>query len=335
MPPADARLTEALQLIDAPDAVVAISRRGRRTVVGADGGVRALRYELGSLTKTFTVLLAARMADEGVIGLDDSLAAHLPVRSTPITLRHLATHTSGLPRVPHDLLPGALLHPRRNPYTRYGTDRLLAAFSRARPRHAPGAHWNYSNFGVALLGQALSRAAGTPYPELLAEKVLNPLGLTRTGATPAPSDAVGYRRDGTTRVPCTSMGAFAPAASVRATPGDLLTYVEAHLAPGGSLGPALRQVVVPQLRRGRPPQTHTLTWFRHDSAHGPVLFHSGATFGQQAYAGFHPASGTAVVALANRHHRGCRLVPVAHELLHALAATSPPGPRASGCVSGV
>ncbi|MDX3382474.1 serine hydrolase [Streptomyces niveiscabiei] len=322
MPAPDPRLTEALHLIDAPDAVLGVSRHGRRTVVGADGAVRPLRYELGSLTKTFTVLLTARLADEGLIGLDDPLAAHLPVPATPITLRHLATHTSGLPRIPRELLPGALLRPHHNPYTAYDTDRLLAAFARTRPRHKPGEYWAYSNFGVALLGQALARTTGTPYPSLLAERILTPLGLTRTGATPAPTDAVGYRKDGTTRVPSTPMGAFAPAASVRATPGDLLTYAEAHLDPRGVLGDALRQVLVPQLRRGRRRETHTLTWFQHDTDHGPLLFHSGATFGQQAYAGFHPASGTAVIALANRHHRGCRLVPIAHELLHALAATT-------------
>ncbi|QNP74345.1 beta-lactamase family protein [Streptomyces roseirectus] len=322
MPP-DARLDEALRMIDAPDAVVGVSRHGRRTLAGADGRVRALRYELGSLTKTFTVLLAARLAQDGVLGLDDPLSAHLPVRATPITLRHLATHTSGLPRVPYDLLPGALLHPRRNPYTGYGTGRLLAAFSRARPRHAPGTRWNYSNFGVSLLGLALSRTTGTPYARLLDERVLTPLGLTRTSATPAPTDAVGHRKDGTTRVPCTSMGAFAPAASVRATPGDLLTYTEAHLAPSGPLADALRRVVVPQLRRGRHGEGHTLTWFVHETPRGPLLFHSGATFGQQAFAGFHPASGTAVVAVANRHHRGCRLVPVAHDLLYGLATQAP------------
>ncbi|WP_416970933.1 serine hydrolase domain-containing protein [Streptomyces sp. 4F14] len=331
MPAPDPRLAEALHRIDAPDAVLGVSRQGRRTVVGADGAVRALRYELGSLTKTFTVLLAARLADEGVLGLDDPLAAHLPVPAGPITLRHLATHTSGLPRIPRDLLPGAFLRPHRNPYTAYGTDRLLAAFARTRPRHAPGEHWAYSNFGVALLGQALSRTAGVPYPELLAGRVLTPLGMTRTGATAADTDIVGYRKDGTTRVPSTSMGAFAPAASVRATPGDLLTYAEAHLVPRGVLAGALREVVVPQLRRGRHREAHTLTWFQHETGHGPLLFHSGATFGQQAYAGFHPASGTAVVALANRHHRGCRLVPVAHELLHALAATTEaPRSAASG-----
>ncbi|MGR8010088.1 serine hydrolase domain-containing protein [Streptomyces hypolithicus] len=328
-------LVLALAAIDAPDAVLAVTRRGQRTLVS--GGTaptptavprEALRYELGSLSKTFTVLLLAALARSGALSPDDPLTAHLPPLALRhraahhITLRHLATHTAGLPRIPGDLVAGALLHPNINGYAQYDTERLLRTFARIRPRHHPGIRWHYSNFGLALLGPALARAGGADYPTLLTRHVLRPLGLTATTTVPGDAAAAaGHRTNGTTPVPATDMGAFAAAGAVRSTPGDLLTYLEALLAPERTpLSLPLRDVQVPQLRRGlRHQHTHTLTWYHHPAPGGPLLFHAGATFGQQAFLGFHPASGTGIVAAATRRGRTCGLVPAAYDLLYALA----------------
>ncbi|MGP3986428.1 serine hydrolase domain-containing protein [Streptomyces sp. 3N207] len=330
------RLTLEVARLEAPDVVLAVTRRGRRTVVtggraGASATPReALRYELGSLSKTYAVLLLTTLAAEGLLTQDDRLAAHLPPTlrlphrdSHGITLRHLATHTAGLPRIPYALFPGALLRPYQSGYARYDTERLLSAFAATRPRHPAGSRWGYSNFGAALLGPALARAAAVAYPALLGTRVLRPLGLTGTTLGPGPqgADAVGYRADGRTPLPATDMGAFSAAGAVRATPHDMLSYLEAHLNPAGTqLSGPLKEVQVPQLHRGgRRGETHTLTWFQHPAPGGPMLFHAGATFGQQAFCGYHPASGTGLAAVATRRGRRCRLVPAAYELLYALA----------------
>ncbi|MEW1859701.1 serine hydrolase domain-containing protein [Streptomyces sp. NPDC088194] len=336
-----ARLEEALTQVRAPDLVLAVSRAGRRTV--ATGGTAdprlprtSLSYELGSLSKTFTVLLLAELAREGALGLDDRLAAHLPGLELPhpdsraITLRHLATHTSGLPRVPRDLIPGALLRPYTNGYAGYDRERLLRAFARTRTRHAPGSHWHYSNLGLALLGPALEGAVGSDYATLLTERVLRPLGLARTTIGPAPAGspaataAIGHRPDGRTPLPPTDMAAFTSAGAIRATPGDLLRYAEALLSPDAPGTPAplrdaLRDVQVPQLRRGLGHRhTHTLTWYLHPASGGPILFHAGATFGHQSFLGFHPATATAVIGTATRHDRTCALINTCYTLLHSL-----------------
>lgn len=328
------RLAQAVCAIDAPDTVFAVTRHGLRTTATGGSALApptprdALRYELGSLTKTFTVLLLADLARSGVLGLDDPLAAHLPPLRLPhhasrrLTLRHLATHTAGLPRIPPDLVPGALLRPYDNAYARYDTERLLRSFAATRPRHRPGTRWHYSNFGLALLGCALEYTTASGYPELLTRRVLEPLGLDDTGLGPGRtgSDAIGHRANGVTPVAAGTMGAFAPAGDARATPGDLLTYLEAHLSPDTRPLPgALRDVQVPQLRRGlRHRHTHTLAWYQHPAPQGPLLFHVGATFGQQAFLGFHPATGTGVVAVATRRGRAARMIPTAYELLYDL-----------------
>ncbi|MGP3972603.1 serine hydrolase domain-containing protein [Streptomyces sp. 8N114] len=339
------RLTREVADLDAPDVVLAVTRGGRRTVVTggraheSETPREALRYELGSLSKTFAVLLLTTLATEGLLTQDDRLAAHLPPTlrlphsaSRSITLRHLATHTSGLPRIPYDLIPGALLHPHVSGYARYDTGRLLHTFAATRPRHPAGSRWIYSNFGAALLGPALAGAAGAAYPALLGTRVLRPLGLTSTTLAPGPAgaDAVGFRTDGRTPVPSTDMGAFCAAGAVRAAPHDMLSYLEAHLHPAGTpLSGPLKEVQVPQLHRGgRRGETHTLTWFQHPAPGGPMLFHAGATFGQQAFLGYHPASGTGLAAAATRssrrirRSRGCRLVLAAYELLYGLAEQS-------------
>ncbi|MEW2066084.1 serine hydrolase domain-containing protein [Streptomyces sp. NPDC007346] len=347
--PATARLlAEAAGRIDAPDVVIAVSRGGVRTVhtggTGEPGPVprERLHYELGSASKPFAGLLLARLVAQGRVRYEDRaadlLAPGLPVHPSVrrITLRHLLTHTSGLPGLPADFYPQAVPRWTTDPYGCYPADRVVRAFLRARPRHRPGTRWHYSNFAVSVLGHTLAAATGTPWEVLLHQQVLAPLGLEATLLRPAPdgTDATGHRRDGTP-LPALDTGGFTAAGAVRSTPLDLLTFLEAHVggaaasdsraapdaAPAAPTDPtlaaALAEVRRPLLRRGwRHAHTHTLTWFRHLTPYGPAVFHAGATLGQQAFLGFRPDTGLAVVATATRRvHRRDTFVATAYELL--------------------
>ena len=146
---------------------------GSHTVVHATGPVTGESlFQIGSVTKVFTALALADAVERGELAMDTPLAALLPESPTSragaaITLGHLATHTSGLPRLPPGLLRRALRH-RSDPYRDITTEDLLSALAAARLRSKPGTRIWYSNFGAALLGQALSRHAGQAYAELLA-----------------------------------------------------------------------------------------------------------------------------------------------------------------------
>lgn len=333
--PATARLlAEAARAVDAPDLVLAVSRSGVRTVHtggSAEPGPvprELMAYELGSASKPYAGLLLARLVAQGRVRYADRaadlLAPGFPVDPAVrrITLRHLLTHTSGLPGLPADFYPQAVPRWSTDPYGGYPADRVVRAFLRARPRHRPGARWHYSNFAVSVLGHTLAAATGTPWEVLLHQQVLAPLGLAATRVRPGPegTEAVGHRRDGTP-VPALDTGGFTAAGAVRATPLDLLTFLEAHV--GGpeptdpALAAALAEVRSPVLRRGwRHAHTHTLTWFHHPSPYGPVLFHAGATLGQQAFLGFRPDTGLAVAATATRRvHRADTFVATAYGLL--------------------
>ncbi|MEU2398345.1 serine hydrolase domain-containing protein [Streptomyces pseudogriseolus] len=312
------RLAEAVTAADAPDTVFALSRHGRRTVVTGGTGEAPgrprdrLRYEIGSATKAFTGLLLAHLVDSGRLTGGEPAAALLGVRRppgrTPVTLAHLVTHTAGLPALPAGFYPRALPAWRTNPYGRYPDARVIDAFLRHRPRHRPGTRWRYSNFGVAVLGHALAAAAGTPWPDLTTDLLLRPLALHDTALRPGAggTDATGNGKDGTTAVPPFDAGGFQAAGAVRATPHDLLTFLEAHLDPARCppLTGALRAVRTPVLRRGLGHRhVHTVAWFRHPTDGGPLYFHSGATLGQQAFLGFRPDTGTALAAVCTRRFR--------------------------------
>ncbi|MER7489225.1 serine hydrolase domain-containing protein [Streptomyces sp. NPDC126497] len=312
------RLGDAVAAADAPDAVFAVSRHGRRTV--RTGGTApppehprdTLRYEIGSASKTFTGLLLARLTDSGRLSGGEPARTLLdggrPAGPAPATLVHLITHTSGLPRLPADFYARALPARRTNPYARYPDARVVDAFLRHRPRYRPGTRWRYSNFGVAVLGHALAAATGTPWPDLITGQLLQPLGLGDTAlrADPGGPDATGHGKDGGTVVPAFDAGGFQAAGAVRATPHDLLTFLEAHLDPARApdLAGALHAVRTPVLRRGLGHRhVHTVTWFRHPTDGGPLYFHSGATPGQQAFLGFRPDTGTALAAVCTRRFR--------------------------------
>lgn len=135
-------------------------------------------YDLASLTKVVaTTPLILQAAAEGRLGLDDPLAAHVPdsPRSTGITLRHLLTHTSGLPAwIPFYVEES-------------GYDAIVRRAAAVAPASPPGAQVVYSDLGFILLGEAARRALGAPLDALSRTRLFAPLGMADTGYLPAPA----------------------------------------------------------------------------------------------------------------------------------------------------
>lgn len=276
------------------------------------------RFEIGSLTKTFTALLLAEMAARGDVRYDDPVDRYLPVSGRGITLEHLATHTSGLPRLPPGLLRVALRSWYTNPYRDYGPDQVLAAIDRTR-RRPPGEKVRYSNFAVGVLGHALAAAADRPYEDLLTERVLRPLALTDTDCRTAPQ-ATGHRR-GKPQPPWQIPGLPA-AGALRSTASDLLRLLTAYLSPHDTpLATALTETIRPR-ERAFGAKHLALVWNIRPRPDHDLIFHSGGTRGFTAFTGFSPQTRTAVVALTNTTPtlRG-KLIQPAYDALSMLAAT--------------
>jgi D-alanyl-D-alanine carboxypeptidase len=155
-------------------------------------------FRIASITKTFTATAIMQLRDQGKLQLDDSVTKHLPwfaVRpresgGPSITIRHLLTHVSGLPR--------------EADFPYWTTDEFPARdeIVKALPSHEQffnaETRWKYSNLAVALAGEIVAVVAGEPWDRYVKQRVLDPLGMTATltdaPAEPLPSLATAYGR---------------------------------------------------------------------------------------------------------------------------------------------
>jgi CubicO group peptidase (beta-lactamase class C family) len=259
-----------------------------RNGIPADG-----RFEIGSVTKTMTATLLALLAADGAVSLDDEAGRWL--RAGPnggITLRQLATHASGLPAVAPNFRPAD----PDNYWAAFTAD--LAEEGLREAALTPGRL--YSNFGYQLLGLVLERASGQDYPALLADRLLGPLSMARSGVgragagTPLPGHA-GTREVAHWDRPLPGAG------GVEATIDDLARYAQACLRPPPTpLGAALAAAQVPQLPIGAG-RAQALGWVVVD---GRLRGHSGGTGGFSSCVIVDPDAGTAVAILASSRGYG-------------------------------
>jgi CubicO group peptidase (beta-lactamase class C family) len=135
-------------------------------------------YRIGSITKTFTVTILMQLVEEGKVKLDDLVEKYVPeVKSLQgytlkrrITLRQLASHTSGLIREPD--MPGADTGPPEQ-----WENVLISCIPYTSFDHDPEQGFLYSNIGFAILGFALERASGVPYIQMVQERIFSPLHM--------------------------------------------------------------------------------------------------------------------------------------------------------------
>jgi CubicO group peptidase (beta-lactamase class C family) len=178
-------------------AVGIVDANGRRFVSHGNFSVKDSRpvgndtvFEIGSTTKVFTSTILADMVQRGEVSLDDPVAKYLPADvkipqrgGKQITLIDLATHTSGLPRMPANFAP----KDPGNPYADYTVANLFQFLSSYELTRDIGSKFEYSNMGVGLLGQALSRRAGMDYEALVRARVTGPLKMENTAIALSPA----------------------------------------------------------------------------------------------------------------------------------------------------
>jgi len=297
---ADRCLAPLVSRRDVPSLAYAVVRDGDATLGGFGGAGPRTIFEIGSVTKVFTALLLADMAERGEVRLSDPAARYLPGGTGPVTLADLATHTSGLPRLPPGLRWSALTHPR-DPYAGYPPARLVRAARRSlRASSRPNAYV-YSNYGYGLLGYLLGQAAGSAYQTLVAERICGPLGLADTTfeipAAGRDRMAQGHARG--RPAPGWHMGALAAAGGLRSTAADLAKLLSACLAaPAGTeLDAAIRATVRP--RAVIPSGQIGLAWHLTVRGDRELIWHNGMTGGYSAIIAFDPVRSIGVAALAN------------------------------------
>ena len=262
-------------------------------------------YEIGSVTKTFTGILLADAVVRGRMQLDDAAEKYLPDGAgmpskgeSPITLKHLATHASGLPRIPENMV----LENTDDPYANYSVDQMLEFLSNYKLRRRPVMQISYSNLGFGLLGWLVARDAQTDYESLLRDRITGPLKMNDSLVKLSPSleqrMATPYAADGIKTVPW-HIESLAGLGGIHSTVDDMLRYIQANLEPPDSeLGKAIELA----WQVHQPPLIKTdfamgLGW--HVARDGHTRWHSGQTAGFHACLYIDRRSKLGFVLLAN------------------------------------
>ena len=280
-----------------------------RAYVCADGGDASRRigpesaFEIGSISKTMLGALLAELIREGKASLDDPLADYLPDGATvpqfegePIRLRHIVTHTSGLPAIPQ----GVSYDPQ-NPYAGLDADTLLQALAKTTLIRAPGAQFEYSNFAAMLLSHAVARRSGEDFEALMRTRLFAPLDMDHSYIDHRPESvrAVQGHLPNTQPTPAWTFGKnLAGVGGVRATLDDMVRYVPGQM--GAAHDPLLASLRLSQqpveTASGAPMAIH---WMRAELRGHTWITHEGGTGGFSAFTAFDPQTRRGAVVLSD------------------------------------
>ena len=315
--------------------VIGVYDNGKQEIYGFGAGPggkaptgRSL-FEIGSVTKVFTSLMLADAVQRKEVDLDTPISELLPPGVTVptadkkvITLKHLALHSSGLPRLPPSLANAASL---ADPYGKYHEDALYADLNQTALESPPGTQVVYSNYGSGLLGFGLGRKLGGGYAAALTARVLKVLELRDTYVD-VPDAQLGRRVPGSSddlapAAPWT-WDVLAGAGGIVSDAHDLLalTIAELDAAQGGErpLVHAMKLSQESQLEHQG--DNEGLGWMIDA---GGRFWHNGATGGYHTFVGFDTKARRAIVILV-----ATQITPIDHlaDLLYGVLEGKPLAP---------
>jgi CubicO group peptidase (beta-lactamase class C family) len=293
-------------------------------------------FQTGSITKVYTTTLLMQLVDEGGLDLDDRVAELLPElrladeeRLREVTVRHLLSHTSGI-EGDHFEDTGR----GDDTLARYVESCAALGFS-----HPVGATMSYCNTGFVIAGRIVERLSGGTWDETLRERLLEPLGLTRT--VTLPEEALRYRvayghvsDDGEPPRLAPVWGlprAMGPAGAVCATAADTVAFARAHLDGGRGVlsAQAVAAMQSPQIRIPDPwtlGSHWAIGWILFDWDGRRVYGHDGNTIGQSAMLRVVPDAGVAIALLTNGGNAGDLYRDLYGQLLLELCELRMPAP---------
>lgn len=264
-------------------------------------------FEIGSISKTMTAVLLADLIKQGKAALDDPLAEYLPegtklptFEGQPILLRHVVTHTSGLPALPSRMGTANM----DDPYADLGEDALLASLGDVTLAVAPGTAFEYSNFASMLLSLAVARRAGEDLEALLKQRLFAPLGM-RHAYINAPPEGVRAATGHAPNAKPVSAWHFATdlagVGGVRATLDDMVRYVQGNLgAIDASISPALE--LAQKKVSAQPPMA--MNWMLARVGSRSVHTHEGGTGGFSSFVSVDREKQRGVVILSDTAWHG-------------------------------
>lgn len=326
-----------------PGLILGVALDGRMIHTAASGsglGV-ATQSRIGSISKTFTAALVLTLRDDGLLALDAPISSYLPGLDLPgVTARNLLAHHSGLRREPSPAFTAEYAHgdPERVWWERAAGGDVAALLTGLDPSalvHHPFRVHHYSNLGYGLLGAVIEKVAGQPWRDCLRQRILDPLGLSRTTYDPVAPYAVGYVAspldDSLREEPRHDAGAMAPAGQLWSTLDDLASWT-AFLAtpdPAVLVPSTMDEMCVPasMVDPGSWSSGYGLGIQMWRSGDRVYAGHTGSMPGYLAVLMTHRPSATAVVAFANAYTMvGGSLQGLALRVLDAVLDGQPAAP---------
>lgn len=261
-------------------------------------------YEIGSISKAFTSILLADMIFKQEVHLDDPIEKYLPLEvnvpirnDVKITLEHLATHTSSLPRMPNNFRP----KDPGNPYADYTVEDMYDFISGCTLRRDIGEKYEYSNLGVGLLGHILSLRGQKTYEQLIIERICNVLGMdsTKITLTNDLKKRLARGHDPRSEVANWDIPTLAGAGAIYSTAKDMLTFLAANMGVKKSrLSDAMDMTHKARVDVSKTMKVG-LGWHIRDNENTRIIWHNGGTGGYRTFCGFIKEKKIGVVVLSN------------------------------------
>ena len=261
-------------------------------------------FEIGSVSKVMTSTALATFVDEGKLKLSDPVQNYLPksVRlpmknDKAITFESLASHRSGLPRLPSNMPFGDPL----NPYADYTTGMMYAFLNQYTLPREVGESPEYSNLAVGLLGHTLAKIDDMNYEQMLMQRVLKPLKMKDTFVD-VPKSALTRRSKGHNgnleSTDYWQLPAMAGAGAVVSDASDMALYLKANMQQN-ELASAIKLSHQSTAEFGNSHTKVGLGWIIQGTADGDIYMHNGQTGGFASFIGFNPTLHKGIVILSN------------------------------------
>ncbi len=283
--------------------VIGVIGPGGRSYLTEGDAEPSTLFELGSMTKVFTGLLLADFIREGEIALDDEIDLRRlcpgldRIVGPPLLFETLATHRSGLPRAPANLLAA----PGDDPYANYGRAELCTALAQLDPAARGPERYRYSNFGYVVLAEALADLGGLGFEELLAERVGRRSGLDDTAIYLSAEQRSRLAASFDLDAPRAHWHHELPGAGgLHSTADDLLTLLGQHLGLFESdLAPLAAIAETPRYVAPNAQVSVGLGWHVEGDAERTIVWQNGRTGGHNGFLGYSRALSRGVVVLAS------------------------------------
>lgn len=296
---------------DAPGGAVLVAQGGKviyeRALGLADVTTKTAlttdhQFRIGSVTKQFAAVSILQLAEAGKLQVDDEIQKYVdfPKKEQPITIRHLLTHTSGIPNFTDG--------PHYTPEA-YAKDidlkDVIALFAELPLEFAPGTQWSYSNSGYLLLSAIIEKVSGQTWADYANEHLFTPAGMRHTTASMVqgtPAEAHGYAEDAEGWKPAAAISMSWPlgAGNMRSTVGDLWKWNTSVFA--GKLVPVARlaQAHQPVTLADGTTNPYGFGWGFENVQGSPTIEHNGGIDGFVSASLYLPKEDIYVAVLVNR-----------------------------------